>query len=373
MLSHARKLVQGAAISTLAVSLAVGGAAVANAEPSALAQATAAAASEQTVASAQAELDRLHEELGDIEENFAQARFAQEAAQKRADALKADIAAQQAKVDKLRAQAAVIARASFQNGGVDTTTQLFVSGDPDSFLQQISTVAKVDENMNTVLQQFQGEQANLADLQRAADAELANATEAAKKAADAEVKGRQNIEDAKALVARLSSEQQARLQQAEDARARAAETAGAEQASQLVSAAKSKPAAEPLGTGSASSSAAAQAVSYARSKIGSAYVWGAEGPNAFDCSGLVVAAYRSAGVSLPHSSLTLSRMGASVSRSDLRPGDLVFWYSPVHHVAIYEGNGNMIHAQNPRVGVLRTPMSQWFGYGITYSGAKRVG
>lgn len=402
MLSRGRNLIVTMAVSALATSLALGGATIASADPaSELSRAQAVAATaDQALVAAQKELDRLHEELGAIEEEFAQARFAEQASRQRADALSADVCAQQSKVDGLRAQAADIARASFQNGGVDTTTQLFVSGNPESFLKQISTVAKVDENMNAVLQQFQAEQANLADLKRAADAELAKASEATAKAAELEARGKKNVEDAQAVLARLSAEQRQALANVEAAANAAAEAAAAQaEAAQAEAAAEDRPteqaapasttttartttaaattattaASSSFGTGAASSSAAAQAVAYARSKLGYAYVWAAEGPSAFDCSGLVVAAYRSAGVSLPHSSLTLSGMGTSVSRSSLRPGDLIFWYSPVHHVAIYEGNGNMIHAQNPSVGVVRTPISQWLGYGIYYAGAKRVG
>lgn len=397
MLSRGRNLIVTMAVSALATSLALGGATIASADPaSELSRAQAVAATaDQALVAAQKELDRLHEELGAIEEEFAQARFAEQASRQRADALSADVCAQQSKVDGLRAQAADIARASFQNGGVDTTTQLFVSGNPESFLKQISTVAKVDENMNAVLQQFQAEQANLADLKRAAEAELAKASEATAKAAELEARGKKNVEDAQAVLARLSAEQRQALANVEAAANAAAEAAAA----QAEAAAEDRPteqaapasttttartttaaattattaASSSFGTGAASSSAAAQAVAYARSKLGYAYVWAAEGPSAFDCSGLVVAAYRSAGVSLPHSSLTLSGMGTSVSRSSLRPGDLIFWYSPVHHVAIYEGNGIMIHAQNPSVGVVRTPISQWLGYGIYYAGAKRVG
>ena len=85
-------------------------------------------------------------------------------------------------------------------------------------------------------------------------------------------------------------------------------------------------------------------VSNALSKLGKPYRWGASGPNAFDCSGLTQYAYAAAGITLPHSSLSQSRMGTAVSRGDLQPGDLVFFYSPVSHVGMYIGNGQMVHA-----------------------------
>src|SRR3954447_5214200 len=90
--------------------------------------------------------------------------------------------------------------------------------------------------------------------------------------------------------------------------------------------------------------AAQTAVDTALAQQGKPYAWGAAGPSSFDCSGLVQHAYAAAGVSLPHSSRTLSTLGRPVDRSGLRPGDLVFFYSPVSHVAIYIGNGQIIQA-----------------------------
>ncbi len=86
------------------------------------------------------------------------------------------------------------------------------------------------------------------------------------------------------------------------------------------------------------------ALSSAMSKLGKPYVYGATGPNAFDCSGLVGWAYKQVGVALPRTSAAQSRVGKPVSKSDLRPGDLVFFYSPVSHVAMYIGNGKVVHA-----------------------------
>jgi cell wall-associated NlpC family hydrolase len=112
---------------------------------------------------------------------------------------------------------------------------------------------------------------------------------------------------------------------------------------------------------------AAAALSYAYGKLGSPYVWGATGPNAFDCSGLVQAAYRSAGVSLPRTTYAQIGAGHRVSRSELLPGDLVFFYSGVSHVGIYVGNGQMIHAPNPSAPVRLAPIDQ-----MPFAGATRV-
>ena len=94
----------------------------------------------------------------------------------------------------------------------------------------------------------------------------------------------------------------------------------------------------------AASRAAQVAVNTALAQVGDPYVWGADGPNSFDCSGLTKYAYAAAGIHLPHSSRAQSKIGAKVSRGNLQPGDLVFFYSPVSHVGMYIGNGKMVYA-----------------------------
>lgn len=90
------------------------------------------------------------------------------------------------------------------------------------------------------------------------------------------------------------------------------------------------------------------ALQSALGKIGAPYRYGAAGPTAFDCSGLVNWAFKNAGVALPRTSRALSTVGAPVSKADLRPGDLVFFYRPVSHVAIYIGDGKVVHASSKR-------------------------
>jgi cell wall-associated NlpC family hydrolase len=87
-----------------------------------------------------------------------------------------------------------------------------------------------------------------------------------------------------------------------------------------------------------------EVVSIARRYLGAPYRWAADGPNSFDCSGFTMFVYRQVGVSLPHSSRAQINCGERVSRSDLKPGDLVFFGSPIHHVGLYVGGGMMIHA-----------------------------
>jgi cell wall-associated NlpC family hydrolase len=85
-------------------------------------------------------------------------------------------------------------------------------------------------------------------------------------------------------------------------------------------------------------------VQFAHAQLGKPYVFGADGPGSYDCSGLTLAAWRQVGVSLPHSSRQQLAQSAKVSRASLQPGDLVFFYPDTHHVGIYIGNGKVIHA-----------------------------
>ncbi|MFC5996095.1 C40 family peptidase [Pseudonocardia hispaniensis] len=109
------------------------------------------------------------------------------------------------------------------------------------------------------------------------------------------------------------------------------------------------------------------ALQNALSRLGAPYRWGAAGPSAFDCSGLVVWAFGTAGVPLPRTSRAQSTVGTPVAKSDLRPGDLVFFYRPVSHVAIYVGEGKVVHASTAGQPVKISDIDR-----MPFSGARRV-
>ena len=112
----------------------------------------------------------------------------------------------------------------------------------------------------------------------------------------------------------------------------------------------------------------AQALQAAITREGDPYVWGAAGPSAFDCSGLVVWAYAQEGISLPHYTGSLWNSGVHVARADLEPGDLVFFFADISHVGIYIGNGLMIDAPDFGQDVEVQPI-----YWSSYVGAVRIG
>lgn len=198
---------------------------------------------------------------------------------------------------------------------------------------------------------------------RMAEARAAKAAEAQARAeAQAQLaeQAKTAEESRKAEEARIAEETRA----AEEARA--AEARAAEQAAAAQQPANDQPSANAPSTGptrpapvpsAGSASGAAQgAVAFALSQLGAPYVWGSTGPGGYDCSGLMVAAYASVGISLPRTSYAIASAGYAVSYGDLQPGDLIVSYGG-GHVAMYIGNGQIVHAQDSSTGVITSPLS----------------
>jgi cell wall-associated NlpC family hydrolase len=121
-------------------------------------------------------------------------------------------------------------------------------------------------------------------------------------------------------------------------------------------------------TSASASSRGAKALAFAKKQLGDRYRYGATGPNAWDCSGLTGGAWKAAGVKLPRTSQAQYRVGKKISKSALKPGDLVFFYSGISHVGIYAGGGKIIHASRPGKPVEYIKMSY-----MPFKGARRPG
>lgn len=309
----------------------------------------AAGSTEARLADAKAQVLHLEKQASEIGEDYEVATEVLKESEARLKVLQADIAVQQQKVDELGEQVRAIALLQFRNRDVDPTVQIFTSGDPETLLDRLATATKVDQDRNATLAEHQAEQANLADLQRTAAAEVATLAEQERKLAELKQELQDKTDAAQALVLQLTNEQRAALEAADGGRAKF-------DLSEL--------------DGASANAKALAAVKYAVSKVPNGqYVWGASGPNNFDCSGLTRAAYRSVGISLPHSSRAQYSVGRAVSRSELKPGDLIFWYSPIHHVGMYIGNGKIVHARNTRSDLVIQTLSS---YPAPYTGARRV-
>ncbi len=308
-----------------------------------------AVAAPRTAAEAKAQVKALTEKASEIGEQYDEATDALADGKARLKSLQADIATQQAKVDALTADARKIALMQFRNRDLDPTVQVFTSGDPESLMSRLSTADKVDDNMESTLAEQQAQQASLDDLKRALDAEVQALADQEQKLADLKAQIDDSVKQAQLLYSQLDERERAALDSDEG----------------------DSTTFDPgeLSPGEASAKALS-VIKYATSKVGnSQYVWGASGPHSFDCSGLMLAAYRTVGISLPHSSRAMSQMGRAVSRADLKPGDLIFWYSPVHHVGMYIGNGKIVHARNVRSDLVIQSLAS---YPAPWAGARRI-
>ncbi|MFS8200775.1 NlpC/P60 family protein [Streptomyces sp. CWNU-52B] len=315
---------------------------------------TGVAAPELTTAQVKAKVDKLYQEAEVATEKYNGAKEKSTKAAGRYDTLQDEAARRTQRLNSERDALGSLATAQYRDGGLDPSLGLVLSSEPDQYLEgaafaeraghrQASTVSRVRTQLREIEQLRGAAHIELASLkERQADLELHKKTVTGK------------LGEARRLLSRLSEKDRARIGADDPDTARASRSGSASRA--VVA-----------GSATAPDSRAAAAVSYAYAKLGSPYAWGATGPDAFDCSGLTQAAYRSAGVSLPRTTYAQIDAGRRVTRSELRPGDLVFFYSGISHVGLYVGNGQMVHAPNPSAPVRLAPIDE-----MPFAGATRV-
>ena len=322
--------------------------------------ATASADPAVTIADAKAQIEQLQVDAEALDQNYL-------AVKQQVDASRADLALKQQdaqvqaqKVDALRKQVGQAALAQFQDRNVDTAAQLFLDSDTEGFLSQMSTIEKVGANQNRVLQDFQQQRAGLTDLQKSRQTELVALEKKETDLAALKAGSDKKLTEAKAVLAKLTTEQQQTLasqdqKQTEDAQTLAESALGTTPDTTTTS-----------DTAAAGSEKGQTALAWARKQLGKPYRFGATGPSSFDCSGLTLGAWKAAGVTINRTSQAQFRNGKAVSRDDLQPGDLVFFYGGISHVALYVGNGTIIHAPRPGTDVRYAKLSS-----MPFAGARR--
>lgn len=368
-----------------------------------------------TLDEAKTQVDQLQTEAAGIDQEYAGVKEKVDKGKSSLGVKDADVKQQAAKVAKMKNQVGQVALAQFQNRNIDTTAQLLFTEDTSGFLSQISTVEKVSENQNTVLQEFQREQATLADLRRSAETDLADLKAQRKKLKKLRKASDAKVEESKAVLARLTEVERKRLEAEEAAKAARAQKAAEAQSTSTDNSNNASNdnssnssnssndntssdnssnsgnsdndgtsnddngddsrsddtsrSGDRSDSGSSSGSSKGQtALAFARNQIGKPYSFGATGPGSYDCSGLTGAAWKAAGVSLSRTSQTQINDGTSVSKGDLQPGDLVFYYGGLTHVALYAGNGQILHAPRPGKSVEYASVSS-----MPFAGARRPG
>ena len=263
-------------------------------------------------------------ELGLVTEQLNEAQVILERQQAAVAEAEQAAAEAQRRLDALDGQIRQLARTAYTGDTFSELDLMLTSGSAEEFVNQLGTLDAIAGHTNDLVTEISLVSEDAAAAKKAADNATAEAQSTVESIAVKQADLEKQIVDYKQQYAALTAPQQEQV-----SRAHAGEAVVA-----------------PSGVVAPNQTAQA-AVDTALAQVGDAYVWGANGPDAFDCSGLTQYAYLAAGVSLPHSSKIQAGMGQSVSRDQLQPGDLLFYYSPTSHVAMYIGNGQMVHASTP--------------------------
>ncbi|MFJ3658739.1 NlpC/P60 family protein [Streptomyces nigra] len=289
------------------------------------------AAPKPTVDEVRKQVEKLYEEATGPTEEYNGVLEQQKKLQREVDSAQDRLARKQQEFNELREKLGPLAAEQYRSGAIDPSVQLFLSSDPDDYLDRAEVLGRTSARQADALRAMQGKQRELAQ-------ERADATERLKALAATRTKAKEKKDavQAKLIKARqllnsLTAAQRASMeaaQERDDAAAGVSDSA----------ATYNGPA----------SGRAKTALDFAYAQLGKPYEWGSTGPNSYDCSGLVGAAWRSAGVSLPRTVKEMYDAGRKVSKSDLQPGDIIYWYNDTQHNGMYVGNGKAIHA--PRTG-----------------------
>ncbi|GAA2210370.1 C40 family peptidase [Nonomuraea monospora] len=262
------------------------------------------------------QVEKMHNEIETLTEEYNGQREKLKTAKKAADAAQKTLSTSEADLEAKRAKAAMLAQNAYITGGLNRMLAFATSSDPDTFLDRAATM--------DVLEQQQGAEVN----------QVTAAREAAERAR-AGAKAR--IDEVQEIVSDLDGKRDKITKLVTKVESNLFRRA-------LGEAGRPGTRAQRVNLPIAGSGKAAQAARWALTQQLKPYVWGAEGPGSYDCSGLVMAAYQKVGISLPHYTGSQWTAGRHISREELRPGDLVFFYSDLHHVGIYLGGGMMVHA-----------------------------
>jgi len=288
-----------------------------------------------------ARVDRLYEEAEQAQERYNDAKLELTELTEELDSLQSDEVRQGDEVARVRSDVRDSVIRQFQGQTLGPAAEL-LNADEDAFLNELSTFSTVSDLQDSLLSDYNDELKAYAIRRKETSERRDQIADLEADLRDEKETVDEKLVEAEELLDDLEAEERAAIL-SRDSDVRAPSSVPAE-------------------------GRAAAAVQYVMAQVGDAYVYGAAGPDAFDCSGLTMMAWAQAGVSLPHSSSAQYSSGARVSESQLMPGDLVFYYSPISHVEMYIGNGLIAGAANPGAGVRVADL-----HSMPYVGAVRPG
>lgn len=301
-------------------------------------------------------VDSLYHQAESRTQRYNAAKEQTEAQRKKVDRLLDEVADRANDVNEARRVLGEFATAQYRSGsGLSQTATLLLADDPQGYFTQKHVMARLTRHQQHAVETYRDRQQEAQKKRREATDELSDLTASQKQLHSSKRAVQDKLSEARALLSKLTAQEKARLAELErkrkaEAARKAKERAEQQQRQQEDDGGSSS------GDAPAPSSRAAQAVAFAKAQLGKPYVWGATGPNSFDCSGLTQAAWQAAGVSLPRTTWDQVNAGTPVSRDQLQPGDLVFFYDDVSHVGMYVGDGKIIHAPKPGDVIQYAPM-----------------
>lgn len=289
------------------------------------------AAPKPTVEEVRAQVAELYEEATGPTEEYNGVLAEQRKLQREVDAAQDRLARKQQEFNELRDRMGPLAAEQYRTGAVDASVRLFLSSDPDDFLEKAEVLDRTGARQADTLRALQRKQRELAQERADAARQLAALQEARTKAAEKKDEVQAKLVRARKLLNSLTAAQRASMaaaQEREDTAAGVSDSA----------ATYDGPA----------SGRARTALDFAYAQLGKPYEWGSTGPDSFDCSGLVGASWRAAGVTLPRTVKQMYDGGRKVAKADMQPGDIIYWYNDNQHNGMYVGDGKAVHA--PRTG-----------------------
>jgi peptidoglycan DL-endopeptidase CwlO len=310
-------------------------------------------ASPPTVTSVQQQLGTLALNNTQLVEQFNQAQVDVEAKQKTADSARQAASKSQAVYARVRTQLSQTVAAQYEGGSFSATGALLSSSDGQSYLDQLNTLSVMSSHTAQMIARASGARHDFASADSKAKSLLASATSRRDALAKRKDSVQTQIDKYTTLLATLSAAQRAAFQ--------ASITPPVNQAA----VATVKTTLPTVGV----TAQAKKAVEFALAQVGKPYVFGAAGPDSYDCSGLTMAAWATAGVALPHSAADQYNYGTHVGIGELQPGDLVFLYQPIGHVEIYIGNGMLVSAPQSGENVSVVALSN---FASDFTGATRL-
>ncbi|MFD9812712.1 NlpC/P60 family protein [Streptomyces sp. NPDC059080] len=279
-----------------------------------------------------AEVDKLYDQAEQATEKYNGAKEEQQKLQKSISSIQDGVARCQQELNTLRNGLGSLASAQYRSGGIDASVQLFLSSAPDNFLDKAATLHQLSGQQVAALKKIQDKQREIAQARAKATERLKDLattrTELGKK--KQEIQGK--LAEAQKLLNTLTAKEKSALV---DEQKQASDSA-----TEHVQ----------LGNDTSASGRAAAAFAAAQGQIGKPYFRGATGLASYDCSGLTSWAYAQADVHIPRTSEEQAGIGTRLTRSQLQVGDLVFFFNDLHHVGLYAGNGQILHA--PRTGTV---------------------